>query len=152
MRLLAHELRHAAIDLAGQRDEARVEVVLACLHSRNADRAECNVTSDRIERHDCRTLSVNARRAQLQHALHRAGGEINRRMPEFVREKTHRILNMLGVSPSKSKILLLGVSYKRDLGDWRESPALEVISYCRMMRRGRLSTIRMSSASRNTAT
>jgi nucleotide sugar dehydrogenase len=54
-------------------------------------------------------------------------GEINRRMPEFVREKTHRVLNMLGVSPSKSKILLLGVSYKRDLGDWRESPALEVI-------------------------
>jgi UDP-N-acetyl-D-mannosaminuronate dehydrogenase len=34
---------------------------------------------------------------------------------------------MLGVSPSKSKILLLGVSYKRDLGDWRESPSLEVI-------------------------
>jgi nucleotide sugar dehydrogenase len=54
-------------------------------------------------------------------------GEINRRMPEFVREKTHRVLNMLGVSPSRSRILLLGVSYKRDLGDWRESPALEVI-------------------------
>lgn len=54
-------------------------------------------------------------------------GEINRKMPEFVRDKTHRVLNMLGVSPSKSKILLLGVSYKRDLGDWRESPALDVI-------------------------
>jgi UDP-N-acetyl-D-glucosamine dehydrogenase len=54
-------------------------------------------------------------------------GEINRKMPEFVRDKAHRVLNMLGVSPSKSKILLLGVSYKRDLGDWRESPALEVI-------------------------
>jgi UDP-N-acetyl-D-glucosamine dehydrogenase len=54
-------------------------------------------------------------------------GEINRRMPEFVREKTHRVLNMLGISPSKSKILLLGVSYKRDMGDWRESPSLEVI-------------------------
>jgi UDP-N-acetyl-D-glucosamine dehydrogenase len=54
-------------------------------------------------------------------------GEINRRMPEFVREKTHRVLNRLGVSPSKSKILMLGVSYKRDLGDWRESPAIEVI-------------------------
>ena len=54
-------------------------------------------------------------------------GEINRRMPEFVREKAHRVLNMLGVSPSKSKILVLGVSYKRDMGDWRESPSLEVI-------------------------
>jgi UDP-N-acetyl-D-glucosamine dehydrogenase len=54
-------------------------------------------------------------------------GEINRRMPAFVREKTHRVLNMLGISPSNSKILLLGVSYKRDMGDWRESPSIEVI-------------------------
>jgi nucleotide sugar dehydrogenase len=54
-------------------------------------------------------------------------GEINRRMPEFVRDKTHRVLNSLGVSPSRSKILILGMSYKRDMGDWRESPSLEVI-------------------------
>ncbi len=54
-------------------------------------------------------------------------GEINRRMPEFVREKTRRVLNQLGVAPSRSKILLLGISYKKDLGDFRESPALEVI-------------------------
>jgi len=54
-------------------------------------------------------------------------GEINRRMPEFVREKAHRALNHLGVAPSRSKILILGVSYKRDLGDYRESPAIEVI-------------------------
>ena len=54
-------------------------------------------------------------------------GEINRKMPEFVREKAHRALNRVGVAPSKSKILCLGVSYKRDLGDFRESPAVEVI-------------------------
>jgi len=54
-------------------------------------------------------------------------GEINRRMPEFVREKAHRDLNRLGVAPSRSKILILGVSYKKDLGDYRESPAIEVI-------------------------
>jgi nucleotide sugar dehydrogenase len=54
-------------------------------------------------------------------------GEINRRMPEFVREKALRALNQHGMAPSRSKILLLGVSYKRDLGDYRESPALEVI-------------------------
>lgn len=54
-------------------------------------------------------------------------GEINRRMPEFVREKTFRVLNKLGVAPSRSKILVLGVSYKKDIGDYRESPALEVI-------------------------
>jgi UDP-N-acetyl-D-glucosamine dehydrogenase len=54
-------------------------------------------------------------------------GEINRRMPEFVREKALRVLNALGVALSRAKILVLGVSYKKDLGDYRESPALEVI-------------------------
>jgi nucleotide sugar dehydrogenase len=54
-------------------------------------------------------------------------GEINRGMPRFVREKAHRVLNQLGVAPSRAKILVLGVSYKRDLGDFRESPAIEVI-------------------------
>jgi nucleotide sugar dehydrogenase len=54
-------------------------------------------------------------------------GEINRRMPEFVREKTHRVLNQLGVAPSRSRVLILGVSYKRNLGDYRESPAIEII-------------------------
>jgi UDP-N-acetyl-D-glucosamine dehydrogenase len=54
-------------------------------------------------------------------------GEINRKMPEFVREKAWRVCNDLGVAPSRAKILCLGVSYKRDLGDFRESPAVEVI-------------------------
>jgi nucleotide sugar dehydrogenase len=54
-------------------------------------------------------------------------GEINRRMPEFVRDKACRALNQLGVAASQSKILVLGVAYKRDLGDYRESPAIEVI-------------------------
>ncbi|HTL11039.1 MAG TPA: UDP binding domain-containing protein, partial [Bdellovibrionota bacterium] len=54
-------------------------------------------------------------------------GEINRKMPEFVREKAWRSLNRLGVAPSRSKVLALGVSYKADLNDFRESPAIEVI-------------------------
>jgi len=54
-------------------------------------------------------------------------GEINRRMPEFVREKAIRILNRLGVVPSRAKILVLGVAYKRDIDDYRESPAITVI-------------------------
>ena len=54
-------------------------------------------------------------------------GEINRKMPEFVREKALRCLNKLGVAASRSKILVLGVSYKRDLNDYRESPAIDVI-------------------------
>jgi len=54
-------------------------------------------------------------------------GEINRRMPEFVRDKALRILNRLGIAPSRAKILVLGVAYKRDLDDYRESPAIQVI-------------------------
>lgn len=55
-------------------------------------------------------------------------GEINRRMPEFVRDKTLRILGHRGVAASSARILALGVSYKRDLDDHRESPAIDVIS------------------------
>ena len=54
-------------------------------------------------------------------------GEINRRMPEFVRDKAWRVLNQLGVAPSRAKILVLGAAYKRDLDDVRESPAVAVI-------------------------
>lgn len=54
-------------------------------------------------------------------------GEINRSMPEFVRDKAGRVLNQLGVALSRAKILVLGVAYKKDLDDCRESPALDVI-------------------------
>lgn len=53
-------------------------------------------------------------------------GEINRRMPEFVREKVHRTLNEVGKAVSRSKILFIGMAYKKDLGDCRESPAIRV--------------------------
>ncbi len=56
-------------------------------------------------------------------------GEINRKMPEFVREKVRRILNQLGIAPARSNVLVLGAAYKKDLGDWRESPAIAVMSY-----------------------
>lgn len=54
-------------------------------------------------------------------------GEVNRRMPEYVREKVLRVLNRMGMSPSQASVLVLGVAYKRDLGDVRESPALDII-------------------------
>ncbi len=51
-------------------------------------------------------------------------GEINRRMPEHVREIIIRTLNNNGLAPSCSKILILGMSYKKDVNDARESPAI----------------------------
>lgn len=55
-------------------------------------------------------------------------GEINRRMPEFVREKAWRVLNNLGIAPAKAQVLVCGAAYKKNLADWRESPALDVMS------------------------
>lgn len=54
-------------------------------------------------------------------------GEINRNMPAFVVDKAVRLLNANGKAPSKSRILVLGAGYKRDLDDYRESPALIVM-------------------------
>ena len=38
-----------------------------------------------------------------------------------------RVLNRLGIAPSKAKVLVLGAGYKRDLGDARESPSIDVM-------------------------
>jgi UDP-N-acetyl-D-glucosamine dehydrogenase len=54
-------------------------------------------------------------------------GEINSSMPQFVREKIIRALGKRGKPLYGSKVLLLGVSYKRDLGDWRQSPGLDLL-------------------------
>lgn len=54
-------------------------------------------------------------------------GEINSHMPEYVVERIGRILNDRKKSLKGSKILVLGVAYKRDIRDVRESPALDVI-------------------------
>lgn len=53
-------------------------------------------------------------------------GEINRGMPYFVREKVMRALGKRHKPLYGSKILLIGMAYKADLGDWRDSPAVEV--------------------------
>ncbi|MEE9553344.1 MAG: nucleotide sugar dehydrogenase [candidate division Zixibacteria bacterium] len=54
-------------------------------------------------------------------------GDINSRMPEFVVEKIATALNTKRISINGAKILVLGVSYKKDVSDLRESPSLDVI-------------------------
>jgi UDP-N-acetyl-D-glucosamine dehydrogenase len=61
-------------------------------------------------------------------------GEINRRMPEFVVEKAARILNEDGLAVKGARILLVGLAYKADIADDRESPALGVLE--RLVGRG----------------
>lgn len=54
-------------------------------------------------------------------------GEINNTMPYYVIEKVIRALNALGRPIVGAKILVVGVAYKPDVDDMRESPALKVI-------------------------
>ncbi len=55
---------------------------------------------------------------------------INAEMPEFIVERAAQLLNSEAQKAvSGSKILVLGVSYKADVGDTRESPALEIIDH-----------------------
>lgn len=54
-------------------------------------------------------------------------GEINRKMPEFVLDKVLRLLSDRGMGLKNSRLLVVGVAYKRDVEDSRESPAVEVI-------------------------
>lgn len=53
--------------------------------------------------------------------------DINKNMPNFILDKIRRILNKNNKPLKDSHILILGVAYKQDVDDIRESPALKVI-------------------------
>jgi UDP-N-acetyl-D-glucosamine dehydrogenase len=55
-------------------------------------------------------------------------GEINTKMPYFVVSRTVNALNERRKSIKGAKILILGIAYKKDVDDQRESPALKIIS------------------------
>jgi UDP-N-acetyl-D-glucosamine dehydrogenase len=67
-----------------------------------------------------KTLNYRARFIEL-------AGEINSNMPEHVCELVTEALNQQERSVKGSRVLLLGVTYKRDIEDVRESPALDVL-------------------------
>lgn len=80
-------------------------------------------------------LEAVAERHGLVAELIEAAGRINERMPEFVIEKLDRLLFEREVNPAKARVLLLGVTYKRDVADLRESAALAVLRH--LLDRGR---------------
>ena len=55
-------------------------------------------------------------------------GETNRSMPGWVVQKATAALNQRGVVMSRARVLILGVSYKKNIDDIRESPAFEIIA------------------------
>jgi UDP-N-acetyl-D-glucosamine dehydrogenase len=67
-----------------------------------------------------KTLNYRTRLIEL-------AGEVNSEMPRFVVEKVQDALNDVGRAVKGSRILVLGVAYKRDIDDVRESPALDII-------------------------
>ncbi len=67
-----------------------------------------------------RTLNYKTRFIEL-------ASEINAEMPLFVVGKVREALNSIRKAVNGSRVLLLGVAYKRDIDDLRESPALDII-------------------------
>ncbi|WP_439443330.1 nucleotide sugar dehydrogenase [Listeria aquatica] len=71
-------------------------------------------------------LSWKAKQTNFFSRFIETAQDINSNMPKKVVEKATNLLNEQGAAISKSKILLLGMSYKKNINDLRESPSLEV--------------------------
>lgn len=72
-------------------------------------------------------LSWKAKEYDFSTRFIQLAGEINTAMPHHVVEKVGEALNDRAKSIRGSKILILGVAYKKDVDDVRESPALEIM-------------------------
>ncbi|MBP9017782.1 MAG: nucleotide sugar dehydrogenase [Paludibacteraceae bacterium] len=72
-------------------------------------------------------LSWKAREYGFHTSMIESSMMINDRMPEYCVERASKILNRFKKSLNGSNILVLGIAYKQDIDDYRESPALAVI-------------------------
>jgi UDP-N-acetyl-D-glucosamine dehydrogenase len=74
-------------------------------------------------------LSWKAKQFGFESRFIELAGVINRQMPHFVVDKVVEALNRFKKSVNGAKILILGVAYKKNISDVRESPALDIIQY-----------------------
>jgi UDP-N-acetyl-D-glucosamine dehydrogenase len=72
-------------------------------------------------------LSWKTKQAGIEARFIELAGYINGQMPHFVVDKVQNALNDAGKAVKGSKIHVMGVAYKRDIDDVRESPALDVM-------------------------
>ena len=72
-------------------------------------------------------LSWKAKQSGFDARFIELAGEINGHMPEYVVSKITSALNTQKKAVNGSRVLVLGVAYKRDIDDVRESPALDVM-------------------------
>lgn len=79
-------------------------------------------------------LSWKAREFDFHTQFIELAAETNENMPFYVLGLIRRALSHVGVPFTKAKILILGVAFKRDVDDTRESPALKIMEF--LMQRG----------------
>jgi UDP-N-acetyl-D-glucosamine dehydrogenase len=72
-------------------------------------------------------LSWKTKQAGIEARFIELAGYINGQMPHFVVDKVQNALNDAGKPVKGSRIHVMGVAYKRDIEDMRESPALDVM-------------------------
>lgn len=72
-------------------------------------------------------LSWKAREYGFHTSMIESSMMINDSMPEYTVERAGKVLNRFKKSLNGSNVLVLGVAYKQDIDDYRESPALRVI-------------------------
>lgn len=78
-------------------------------------------------------LIERAKRAGFDHKFLKLAREINNSMPYYAVKALQRNLNFLKKSVKGAKVGVLGLSYKANVGDMRESPSLKVIEYLKAL-------------------
>lgn len=76
-------------------------------------------------------LTWKAREYGLHTRFIELSGEVNKAMPEYVMNKLMDGLNDSGKAVKGSKVLVLGIAYKKNVDDMRESPSVEVMELIR---------------------
>lgn len=73
-------------------------------------------------------LSWKAREFGFHTSMIESSMMVNDKMPEYCVERASKILNRQKKALNGSKVLVLGIAYKQDIDDYRESPAIDVIN------------------------
>lgn len=73
-------------------------------------------------------LTWKAREYNYHTRLIEVAGEINNSMPEYVVQRSMEILNKEGKALNGANVLILGVAYKKDIDDYRESPVIPILN------------------------
>ncbi|MGB4827935.1 MAG: nucleotide sugar dehydrogenase [Paracoccaceae bacterium] len=77
-------------------------------------------------------LTWKAREFELPTRFIELAGEINQNMPNYVVSRLREVLDrQLGIGLSRARVLIVGVAYKKNVSDMRESPAMRLMALLR---------------------